>query len=197
RGVDSGASSGAREQMAHIATPGRGGLHLFSALDERMLRRVLACVLDEDEFLSPYGIRSVSRRHAIEPYVFSIGGHEYRVAYEPAESSTRMFGGNSNWRGPICLPINSLLIRSLELLGTYYGDRFTVELPTGSGRYTTWHEVAVELAKRLERIFVRDAAGRRPVFGGSETFQTDPHWRDLILFYEYFHGDNGAGIGAS
>jgi hypothetical protein len=155
------------EQMAHIATPGRGGLHLFSALDERMLRRVL----DEDEFLSPYGIRSVSRRHASEPYVFSIGGHEYRVAYEPAESSTRMFGGNSNWRGPIWFPINSLLIRSLELLGTYYGDRFTVELPTGSGRYATLHEVAAELAKRLERIFVRDAAGRRPVFGGSESFR--------------------------
>jgi hypothetical protein len=185
------------EQMAHIATPGEHGLYMFSALDENMLRRVLAYVLDEDEFLSPYGIRSISRRHLADPYVFAVDGHEYRVAYEPAESTTRMFGGNSNWRGPIWLPINMLLIRSLELLGTYYGDRFTVELPTGSGRYATLHEVARELAHRLERIFVRDEHGKRPVYGGAQKFQSDPHWRDLVLFYEYFHGDNGAGIGAS
>jgi hypothetical protein len=185
------------EQMAHIATPGHAGLYLFSALDKDLLVKVLHHLLDEDEFLSPFGIRSISKRHLKEPYVFTVNGHEYRVAYEPAESTTRMFGGNSNWRGPIWMPINMLVVRSLELFGTYYGEDLKVELPTGSGHYATLHEVAAELAQRLERIFLRDENGRRPVYGGTEKFQTDPHWRDLILFYEYFHGDNGAGIGAS
>jgi hypothetical protein len=183
--------------MKQIATPGVDGRYLFSALDENKLRRVLARVLDENEFLSPFGIRSVSKHHDAEPYVFQVGGQEYRVKYEPAESATRMFGGNSNWRGPIWLPINTLVIRAVELLSTYYGDEFTVELPTGSGHYATLSEVARDLAQRLERIFVRDATGHRPVFGGTEKFQTDPYWRDNVLFYEYFHGDNGAGIGAS
>ena len=184
-------------QMKRLGTPGASGLHLFSALDEDKLRRLLMRVLDENEFLSPFGIRSVSKHHLAQPYTFRVGGTEYRVGYEPAESSTRMFGGNSNWRGPIWVPINTLVIRALELLGAYYGDAFTVELPTGSGHFATLAEVARDLAQRLERIFVRDANGRRPVYGGTEKFQTDPYWRDLILFYEYFHGDNGAGIGAS
>lgn len=184
-------------RMAQIATPGVDGRYLFSALDAVKLRRVLARLLDETEFLSPYGIRSVSKHHQAEPYVFNVGGQEYRVGYEPAESTTRMFGGNSNWRGPIWLPINALVIRSIELLAMYYGDDFTVELPTGSGQRATLSEVARELAARLERIFLRDADGRRAVYGGAEKFQTDPYWRDLVLFYEYFHGDNGAGIGAS
>ncbi len=185
------------EQMALIGAPGLRGRRMFSALDENKLRRVLARVLDENEFLSPYGIRSVSRCHLAQPYVFSIGGQEYRVGYEPAESSTRMFGGNSNWRGPIWFPINALVIRAIEVMATYYGDEVTVELPTGSGHQATLDEVARELTRRLERIFLRDSSGRRPVYGGTDKFQTDPHWRDLILFYEYFHGDNGAGIGAS
>jgi hypothetical protein len=185
------------EQMAHIAKPGQDGLYMFSALDEHMLRRVLAHVLNEEEFLSPYGVRSLSRRHLREPYTFTVAGQEYRVAYEPAESTTRMFGGNSNWRGPIWFPINTLLIRSLELIGAYYGDELTVELPTGSGHQATLHQVARELTMRLARIFLREESGRRPVYGGTEKFQNDPYWRDLVLFYEYFHGDNGAGIGAS
>ncbi|HEY1294771.1 MAG TPA: glucosidase [Chloroflexota bacterium] len=185
------------KQMKRLGVPGEAGLHLFSALDEDKLRRILRIVLDENEFLSEFGIRSVSKRHLDAPYTFRVGGTEYRVGYEPAESSTRMFGGNSNWRGPIWVPINALVIRALELLGAYYGDKVTVELPTGSGNYVTLGEVARDLAGRLERIFLRDADGRRPVYGGTEKFQTDPYWRDLLLFYEYFHGDNGAGIGAS
>jgi hypothetical protein len=184
-------------QMARLATPGADGRFLFSALDEHKLRRVLEYMLDEEEFLSPFGIRSVSKRHLDHPYMFRIGVHEYSVAYEPAESSTRMFGGNANWRGPVWVPINVLLIRGLEVLGSYYGNDFTIELPTGSGRFVTLNEVARDLSSRLERIFLPDEDGRRPVYGGTEKFHTDPHWRDLILFYEYFHGDNGAGIGAS
>jgi hypothetical protein len=184
-------------QMTRLATQGAGGRYLFSALDEDKLRRVLSRLLDEEEFLSPFGIRSVSKRHLSEPYVFKASGQEFSVRYEPAESTTRMFGGNSNWRGPIWIPINGLVFRALELLGTYYDDEFKVEMPTGSGHMATLTEVAHELAHRLESIFLRDATGRRPVYGGTERFQTDPHWRDLVLFYEYFHGDNGAGIGAS
>jgi hypothetical protein len=184
-------------QMQRLGTLGVAGLHLFSALDEDKLRRLLVHVLDENEFLSEYGIRSVSKQHLDRPYTFRVGGVEYRVGYEPAESTTRMFGGNSNWRGPIWVPINALVIRALELLGAYYGDTLTVELPTGSGHFVTLGEVARDLASRLERIFLRDGSGRRPVYGGTEKFQTDPFWRDLLLFYEYFHGDNGAGIGAS
>jgi mannosylglycerate hydrolase MGH1-like protein len=173
------------------------GRYLFSLFGEDRLRRILARMLDEDEFLGPYGIRSLSRHHAEHPYSFSVHGEEYRVGYLPAESDTGMFGGNSNWRGPVWFPINVLLIRALLNLYTYYGDTFTIECPTGSGRQLTLYEVAREIAARLTRTFLRDEAGRRPVYGGQAKFQDDPHWRDLLLFYEYFHGDNGAGLGAS
>jgi hypothetical protein len=154
-------------------------------------------MLDENEFLSEFGIRSLSRYHAEHPYVFHAGGQEYRVAYLPAESDTGMFGGNSNWRGPIWMPVNGLIIRALLQYYGYYGDDFKVECPTGSGRLMTLYQVAEEINRRLANIFLKDKNGRRPVYGGTEKFQTDPYWRDLILFYEYFHGDNGAGLGAS
>jgi hypothetical protein len=176
---------------------GVGGRRLFAVLDETKLRRVLAKMLDEKEFLSLYGIRSLSRYHAEHPFVFQVGNQEYRVSYLPAESDTGMFGGNSNWRGPIWMPVNGLIIRALLNYYAYYGNAFTVECPTGSGRYMTLYQVAEEIARRLENIFLRDKDGRRPVYGGAGKFQEDPHWRDLILFYEYFHGDNGAGLGAS
>jgi hypothetical protein len=176
---------------------GVGGRRLASILDETKLRRVLAKMLDENEFLSPFGLRSLSRYHADHPFVMQAGGHEYRVSYLPAESDTGMFGGNSNWRGPIWMPVNGLIIRALLQYYLYYGDAFTVECPTGSGRQMTLYQVAEEIARRLASIFLRDGQGRRPVYGGTRTFQQDPHWRDLILFYEYFHGDNGAGLGAS
>ena len=177
--------------------PGVSGRHLASILDEHKLRRVLAKMLDENEFLSEFGIRSLSRFHAEHPYVFHAGGQEYRVEYLPAESDTAMFGGNSNWRGPIWMPVNGLIIRALLQYYGYYGNDFKVECPTGSGRMMTLYQVAEEISRRIGNIFLKDANGRRPVYGGSEKFQTDPHWRDLILFYEYFHGDNGAGLGAS
>jgi hypothetical protein len=154
-------------------------------------------MLDEERFLGPHGIRSISRWHLDHPYVFDVGGTEYRVQYEPAESTTRMFGGNSNWRGPVWFPLNVLLIRALLQHYRYYGDTLTVECPTGSGTMMTLVQVAQELSRRLVATFLRDAEGHRPVYGGSRTFQEDPHWRDLLLFYEYFHGDNGAGLGAS
>jgi len=177
--------------------PGQSGRRLASILDEAKLRRVLARMLDEREFLSPYGIRSLSRYHAEHPYVFRTGGRDYTVSYLPAESDTGMFGGNSNWRGPIWVPVNSLIVRGLLQYYLFYGDDFTVECPTGSGRQLTLYQVAEEITRRLTSIFLRDADGRRPVYGGSRKFQEDPHWRDLILYYEYFHGDNGAGLGAS
>jgi hypothetical protein len=170
---------------------------LASVLGEDRLRRVLAKMLDENEFLSPYGIRALSRYHAAHPYQLRVGVQEYSVEYLPAESDSWMFGGNSNWRGPIWMPVNALIIRALLHYYAYYGDAFTVECPTGSGRRMTLYQVAEEISNRLSQIFLRDAEGRRPVYGGSEKFQQDPHWRDLILFYEYFHGDNGAGLGAS
>ena len=161
------------------------------------LRRILAKMLDENEFLSPYGIRSLSRYHAEHPYIFTVHGEEYRVDYTPAESNSGMFGGNSNWRGPIWFPMNSLILRALLMFYLYYGDNFKVECPTGSGNLMNLLEVTQELAGRLTRIFLRDEHGRRPVYGGAAKFQNDPHWRDYLLFYEYFHGDNGAGLGAS
>ena len=176
---------------------GCGGRRLGAILNEAKLRRVLAKLLDEAEFLSPYGIRSLSRFHADNPYVFWAGNQEFRVGYLPAESDTGMFGGNSNWRGPIWMPVNVLLIRALLQYYLYYGDNFRIECPTGSGNSMNLFEVAREIANRLTRIFLRDVTGRRPVFGGTEKLQTDPHWRDNLLFYEYFHGDNSAGIGAS
>ncbi len=177
--------------------PGVAGRHLAAILDETKLRRVLAKMLDENEFLSPYGIRSLSRFHADHPYVFQAGGQEYRVSYLPAESDTGMFGGNSNWRGPIWMPVNALLIRALLQYYLYYGDAFTVECPTASGRRMTLYQVAEEIQRRLNAIFLRGKDCRRPVYGGAGKFQDDPHWRDLLQFYEYFHGDNGAGLGAN
>jgi hypothetical protein len=176
---------------------GVGDRHLFAVLTDANLRRVLARMLDENEFLSPYGIRSLSRYHAEHPYVYRIGSQEYRVPYLPAESDTGMFGGNSNWRGPVWLPVNALIIRSLLNYHTYYGSDFIVECPTGSGRQMNLYQVAEEIARRVTTIFLRDQIGRRPVYGQTRKFQEDPHWRDLVLFYEYFHGDNGAGLGAS
>jgi hypothetical protein len=176
---------------------GQGDRGILALVGPERLRRILSRVLDENEFLGPYGIRSLSRFHAEHPYVLHAGGQEYRVGYLPAESDTGMFGGNSNWRGPVWFPVNALLIRALLQYHGYYGDTFKVECPTGSGRQMNLFEVAKEISDRLQRIFLRDEQGRRPVFGGAEKFQNDPHWRDHILFYEYFHGDNGAGLGAS
>jgi hypothetical protein len=173
------------------------GRSLASVLDETKLRRVLGTMLDEKEFLSPYGIRSLSRYHAEHPYVFRADQKEYRVSYLPADSDTGMFGGNSNWRGPIWMPVNALIIRALLQYHTYYGKNFTIECPTGSGRWMNLYEVAQELTHRASSLFLRDEHGRRAVYGGSRKFQDDPHWRDYLLFYEYFHGDNGAGLGAS
>jgi hypothetical protein len=170
---------------------------LASILDENKLRRVLAKMLDENEFLSEFGIRSLSRFHAEHPYIFNVGGQEYRVSYLPAESDTGMFGGNSNWRGPIWMPVNALIIRALLQYYLYYGDDFKIECPTGSGRQMTLHQVAEEISRRLANIFLKDKNGRRPVYGGTQKFQEDPHWRDCLSFFEYFHGDNGAGLGAS
>jgi len=192
---------GARPEVsAAIHDPkkkGFAGRTLASILDETKLRRVLEKMLDENEFLSPFGIRSLSRYHAEHPYVMNVGGHEYRVSYLPAESDTGMFGGNSNWRGPIWMPVNALIMRALLQYYGYYGDEFTVECPTGSGRHMTLYQVAAEISRRLSSIFLKDKQGRRPVYGGCRKFQEDPYWRDCILFYEYFHGDNGAGLGAS
>jgi hypothetical protein len=176
---------------------GQNGRRLGSVLDQNKLRRVLTKLLDEGEFLSPYGIRSLSRYHADHPYTFRVGDHEYKVPYLPAESDTGMFGGNSNWRGPIWMPVNALIIRALLLYYLYYGDDFTIECPTGSGRRMNLYQVAQELSGRLARLFLRDEHGERPVSRAMGRFQQDPHWGDLIPFYEYFHGDNGAGLGAS
>jgi len=184
----------------HATGPGHfgyGDRGIVALVNQERLRRILSAMLDENEFLSPYGIRALSRYHAEHPYVFHVNGQEYRVNYLPAESDTGMFGGNSNWRGPIWMPVNALLIRALLSYYLYYGDTFKIECPTGSGNLMNLFEVAREISNRLTRIFVRDESGRRPVFGGTEKFQTDPYWKDHILFYEYFHGDNGAGLGAS
>jgi hypothetical protein len=188
--------------VSHVAPTGDGfigykGRRLLSILNKEKLERVLAYMLDENEFLGPHGIRSLSRYHLEHPFVFHVGGEEYKVQYLPGESNTGMFGGNSNWRGPVWMPVNVLLIRSLLNLYSFYGDEFKVQCPTGTGPHMTLFEVARELSRRLTSTFLRDADGRRPVYGGTATFQEDPHWRDLILFYEYFHGDNGAGLGAS
>ena len=169
----------------------------MSILNKKKLERVLGYLLDENEFLGPHGIRSLSRYHLDHPFIFWVGHQEYKVQYLPAESNTGMFGGNSNWRGPVWMPVNGLIVRALTNLYTFYGDEFKVQCPTGSGRYMTLFEVAEEITRRLAGTFLRDANGRRPVYGGMAKFQDDPHWRDLILFHEYFHGDNGAGLGAS
>ena len=185
------------QNVSCMRTRGDGERRLLSIVDRERLRRVLKVMLDEKEFLSPYGIRALSAIHRERPYKLQVNGSEHRVDYEPAESSTGLFGGNSNWRGPIWFPVNYLIIESLQKFHHYLGDDYKVECPTGSGQMMTLWEVAAEISRRLNRIFLRGEDGRRPVFGGTEKFQTDPHWRDLILFHEYFHGDNGAGIGAS
>ena len=189
-----------RDLLVNIAdpmVPGVRGRRLLSLVNEEKLRRVLARMLDEERFFGPHGIRSISRWHLDHPYSFYAGGIEHRVQYEPAESTSGMFGGNSNWRGPVWFPINVMLIRALITHYRYYGDDLTVECPTGSGTMMTLFEVAQELTRRLTATFLRGPDGRRPVYGATRLFQEDPHWRDLILFYEYFHGDNGAGLGAS
>jgi hypothetical protein len=186
-----------REAIHDPLKIGFAGRRLASILDETKLRRVLEKMLDENEFLSEFGIRSLSRFHQKHPFVMNVTGQEYRVTYLPAESDTGMFGGNSNWRGPIWMPVNGLIIRALLQYYSFFGNGFTVECPTGSGRRMNLYQVAEEISRRLANIFLRDKDGHRPVYGGTSKFQDDPHWRDLVLFYEYFHGDNGAGLGAS
>ncbi len=183
--------------MASVDVPGVGERRLFAILTRQQLVRVLARMLDENEFLSDYGIRSVSKYHQAHPYTLSVNGQTHTINYQPAESQSGLFGGNSNWRGPVWFPINYLIIESLQKFHHYYGDSLKVECPTGSGQLMTLGQVATELSKRLMRLFLRNPDGRRPCYGGLYQFQRDPHWRDLILFHEYFHGDNGAGLGAS
>jgi len=188
------------ELLKNLNRPGRPGVQgrfMMSLLDDQQLRRVLARMLDPAEFLGDHGIRSLSKVHLDHPYVFNTGGREYQVGYLPAESDSGMFGGNSNWRGPVWAPINALIIRALVQMYTYYGDDLKVECPTGSGQHMTLYQVAEELANRLGAIFLLDHEGRRPVYGGTKKFTDDPRWRDHVLFFEYFHGDNGAGLGAS
>jgi hypothetical protein len=191
------------EVMKKIATaddPALGGYQgrrMAAVCNKEKLVRILRYMLDENEFFSPFGIRSLSKYHGDHPFVFYLEGREYRIDYLPAESNTGMFGGNSNWRGPIWMPVNGLIIRGLLLMYPFYGPDFKVECPTGSGKYMTLFEVAKEIARRLSSIFLRDASDKRPVYGGTKKFQEDPYWKDYILFYEYFHGDNGAGLGAS
>jgi hypothetical protein len=185
-------------QFIHDVTKtGVNNRKLASILNEKNLRRVLSRMLDEKEFFSDYGIRSLSKCHCEKPYTFHADGKEFCVPYLPGESDTGMFGGNSNWRGPIWMPVNALIVRGLLQYYLYYGNDFTVECPTGSGNQMNLYQVAQELARRLSNIFLRDKSGRRAVNADIKTFQEDPHWRDLVLFYEYFHGDTGAGLGAS
>jgi len=183
--------------VASMSAPGEGERRLLSIVNPHQLRRILQVMLDESEFLSPYGVRALSRVHRDSPYTITFNGEQYEVDYQPAESTTTLFGGNSNWRGPIWFPVNFLLIEALQKFHHYLGDDYKVECPTGSGQMRTLWEVAAELSRRLTRIFLRDEHGRRPVHGENALFRKDPHWRDLVLFYEYFHGDNGAGLGAS
>jgi hypothetical protein len=184
--------------VSHWEVEGAGHRRLLSLLRGHRMKKLLKRMLDETEFLSDYGVRALSRYHETEPYVFDLmNGQKMTVEYKPAESDTGLFGGNSNWRGPIWFPVNYLIIESLQKLHHYYGDEFRVECPTGSGRFLSIGEVAEELSRRLTRIFLKDDAGRRPVFAGHALFNDDPHFRDHVLFYEYFHGDSGRGVGAS
>ncbi|RYE24652.1 MAG: glucosidase, partial [Sphingobacteriaceae bacterium] len=171
--------------------------HLFSLLRGHRMKLLLKRMLDPAEFLSDYGIRSISKEYEEHPYKYYLNGTDYRVRYNPAESDTGMFGGNSNWRGPIWMPINYLLIHSLHIFQEYYTDDFKVEYPTSSGNYHSLAEIADALSGRLKNIFLRNEQGERPVFGGYEKLNHDPHFKDYILFHEYFHGDNGKGLGAS
>jgi hypothetical protein len=174
----------------------RGTRILLSIVGRDQLPSVLRYLLDENEFLGPHGIRAISRYHREHPYILQVNGSQHRVDYEPAESSTGLFGGNSNWRGPVWFPVNYLLIESLQKFDHYFGKEFSVEFPTGSGQRKCLWEAAAEISRRLVRTFLR-SDGRRPVYGNIEKFQSDPHWRDLIQFHEYFHGDTGSGVGAS
>jgi hypothetical protein len=183
--------------IASLRAPGQGGRRLLSVVDANQLRRILRVMLDEREFLSPHGIRALSRAHVDQPCVLDFDGQHHVVDYEPAESTTDLFGGNSNWRGPVWFPTNYLLIEALQRYGYYYGDGFTIECPTGSGRMLTLAQVAAELSRRLSSLFLRGADGRRPADGSCELFRSDPHWKDFVLFYEYFNGDTGAGLGAN
>jgi len=188
------------QQSIHHTGPGHFGVNergILALVNPDRLRRILTRMLDENEFLGPHGIRSISKFHEQHPYILHVGGQEFRVDYLPAESNTGMFGGNSNWRGPVWIPVNVMLIRALQQYYLYYGDNFKIECPTGSGKMMNLFEVSKEISDRIISTFTRDKNGKRPVYGGSEKFQTDPNWRDYVLFYEYFHGDNGAGLGAS
>jgi hypothetical protein len=186
------------QHISYMESHETSHVHRLLAIPTReRLERVLRYLLDENEFLSPHGVRAVSRFHREHPYVLNVMGEDHRVDFEPAESSTGLFGGNSNWRGPVWFPLNYLLIESLQKFHFYLGDSYKVECPHGSGQMLSLWDVAGELSRRLNRIFLRDAEGRRPVFGEARKLQTDPHFRDYVLFYEYFHGDNGAGLGAS
>lgn len=183
--------------LASVEVPGVGERRLLAVADEERLRAALRRILDESEFLSPFGIRSVSKFHEANPFRLAVNGTDYEIGYEPAESSTGLFGGNSNWRGPVWFPVNYLLIEALQKFDFYFGPTFRIEFPTGSGQEMTLAEVAAELSRRLSRLFLRDEEGRRPAHGGEERYHSDPHWKDLVLFYEYFHGDTGRGLGAS
>jgi hypothetical protein len=181
----------------NLPGPSPEGRRIAALVDEQRIRRILQVMLDEEEFLGPHGIRAISRRHLEQPVIFDWAGQEYNVHYLPADSDSYLFGGNSNWRGPVWFPMNMVILRGLAQLHRYYGDRLKVECPTGSGNAMNLAEVAAQIASRLASTFTEDENGRRPVFGGIEKFQTDPHWHDLLMFHEYFHGDNGAGVGAS
>jgi hypothetical protein len=180
-----------------MRTPGMGERRLLAVAYRERLEKVLRVMLDETEFLSPHGIRAVSRYHKDNPYILQVNGDEHRVDYEPAESTSGLFGGNSNWRGPVWFPVNYLLIESLQKFHHYYGDDLKVECPTGSGTMMNLWEVSQELSRRLSHIFLRNGDGTRPVFGNYPKMQNDPNVRDHLLFYEYFHGDDGSGVGAS
>ncbi|HSW86697.1 MAG TPA: glucosidase [Rhabdochlamydiaceae bacterium] len=185
------------DQISCLHAQGVSGRRLLSVINPDRLKRVLHKLLDENEFLSPHGIRSVSKYHQEHPYVLRINSNEYRLEYEPGTSSTKLFGGNSNWRGPVWFPINMLIIESLQKFHYYFGDDFKVECPTGSGKWMNLWEVSHEIASRLSRLFMRDEQGRRPIFGDQDLFQNDPYWKDFLIFPEYFHGDNGLGLGSS
>jgi len=185
-----------RDNVASMEETGEADRRLLAIVDQDQLRAILKRMLDESEFLSPYGIRALSRYHKDNPYTLNFNGNAYRVDYEPAESTSGLFGGNSNWRGPVWFPLGYLLIEALQKFHRYFGDDFKVECPTGSGNEMTLWEVASFLSQRMINIFTRDDSGKRPVYGENETFQQDEHWKDLVLFYEYFHGENGIGLGA-
>ena len=185
------------DSVGPMAVPGENDNVMAALVREDQLRRMLTYMLDEDEFLSPFGVRSVSKYHQEHPVVLHLDGQEYRLGYEPGEAVSSLYGGNSNWRGPVWMPVNVLIMHSLEQYHHYFGDRFRIDCPTGSGVKMNLMQVAGELGRRLSTIFLRDTNGERPVFGSNQLFNDDPHWRDLIPFYEYFHGDTGRGCGAS